>query len=371
MIPHSIDYRQVLKNLQVNPDTGLSSQEAAQRLNDYGENKLQEKKKKSSVKRFAEQFKDVMIIILLIAAGISFAVAWYEGEGFFEPILILLIVFLNAIIGVVQEGKAEKALDALKDLSAPHARVIRNGREMIIEATQLVPGDVISLEAGDYVPADARLIRSASLKAEESALTGESVPSEKDAVAEVAGNAPLGDRFNMIYSGCSIIYGTATAVVTATGMKTEMGKIADLLDAEGDTQTPLQHKLAVLGKYIGFVALGICGVIFAIGLLYGMNVMEIFMIAVALAVSAIPEGLPAIVTIVLAIGVQRMVRKNAIVRKLPAVETLGSASVICSDKTGTLTQNQMTLVKAFEANNSILEDISDSNSDPRNNQGDE
>jgi Ca2+-transporting ATPase len=370
LIPHSIDYRQVLKNLQVNPDTGLSSQEAAQRLNDYGENKLQEKKKKSSVKRFAEQFKDVMIIILLIAAGISFAVAWYEGEGFFEPILILLIVFLNAIIGVVQEGKAEKALDALKDLSAPHARVIRNGREMIIEATQLVPGDVISLEAGDYVPADARLIRSASLKAEESALTGESVPSEKDAVAEVAGNAPLGDRFNMIYSGCSIIYGTATAVVTATGMKTEMGKIADLLDAEGDTQTPLQHKLAVLGKYIGFVALGICGVIFAIGLLYGMNVMEIFMIAVALAVSAIPEGLPAIVTIVLAIGVQRMVRKNAIVRKLPAVETLGSASVICSDKTGTLTQNQMTLVKAFEANNSILEDISDSNSDPRNNQGD-
>lgn len=271
-MPYNRDYQTILQDLGADPATGLSSEESARRLAENGANKLAEGKKKTTLQLFLEQFKDVMIIILLIAAGISFAVAWYEGEGFFEPILILLIVFLNAIIGVVQEGKAEKALDALKDLSAPHARVIRNGREMIIEATQLVPGDVISLEAGDYVPADARLIRSASLKAEESALTGESVPSEKDAVAEVAGNAPLGDRFNMIYSGCSIIYGTATAVVTATGMKTEMGKIADLLDAEGDTQTPLQHKLAVLGKYIGFVALGICGVIFAIGLLYGMNV---------------------------------------------------------------------------------------------------
>jgi len=354
---------EVLKHWQVDADTGLSSAEVTRRLAEHGANKLQEKKKKSNIQRFAEQFKDVMIIILLIAAGISFVVAWYEGEGFFEPILILLIVVLNAVIGVVQEGKAEKALDALKDLSAPHARVIREGREMIIDAYQLVPGDIISLEAGDYVPADARLIRSASLKAEESALTGESVPSEKDATAEVAVDAPLGDRFNMLYSGCSITYGTATAVVTATGMKTEMGKIADLLHAEGDTQTPLQHKLAILGKYIGFMAIGICAFIFLIGLLYGMEVMEIFMIAVALAVSAIPEGLPAIVTIVLAIGVQRMVRKNAIIRKLPAVETLGSASVICSDKTGTLTQNQMTLVKAFVADNDVLEDVTDQNSD--------
>lgn len=363
MIPHSTEYLEVLKHWQVDADTGLSSAEVTRRLAEHGANKLQEKKKKSNIQRFAEQFKDVMIIILLIAAGISFVVAWYEGEGFFEPILILLIVVLNAVIGVVQEGKAEKALDALKDLSAPHARVIREGREMIIDAYQLVPGDIISLEAGDYVPADARLIRSASLKAEESALTGESVPSEKDATAEVAVDAPLGDRFNMLYSGCSITYGTATAVVTATGMKTEMGKIADLLHAEGDTQTPLQHKLAILGKYIGFMAIGICAFIFLIGLLYGMEVMEIFMIAVALAVSAIPEGLPAIVTIVLAIGVQRMVRKNAIIRKLPAVETLGSASVICSDKTGTLTQNQMTLVKAFVADNDVLEDVTDQNSD--------
>ncbi len=363
MIPHSIDYQEVLREFQVSAETGLSSEEVVKRLAEYGENKLQEKKKKSSLQRFAEQFKDVMIIILLIAAGISFVVAWYEGEGFFEPVLILFIVVLNAIIGVVQEGKAERALDALKNLSAPHARVIRDGREMIVEAAQLVPGDIISLEAGDFVPADARLIRSASLKAEEAALTGESVPSEKDAETKVASNAPLGDRLNMVYSGCSITYGTATAVVTATGMKTEMGKIADLLDAEGDTQTPLQHKLAILGKYIGFLALGICAVIFGIGLLYGMEVIEIFMIAVALAVSAIPEGLPAIVTVVLAIGVQRMVRKNAIIRKLPAVETLGSASVICSDKTGTLTQNQMTLVKAFDASSSVLEDITDHNSD--------
>lgn len=363
MTPHSNNCQEVLKQLQVDAEQGLSSAEASRRLTEYGENKLQEKKKKSSLQRFAEQFKDVMIIILLIAAGISFVVAWHEGEGFFEPILILLIVVLNAVIGVVQEGKAERALDALKDLSAPHARVIRDGREMVVEATQLVPGDIISLEAGDYVPADARLIRSASLKAEESALTGESVPSEKDAQAEVEMNAPLGDRFNMVYSGCSITYGTARAVVTATGMKTEMGKIADLLDAEGEVQTPLQHKLAVLGKYIGFLALGICAVIFGIGLAYGMEVIDIFMIAVALAVSAIPEGLPAIVTIVLAIGVQRMVRKNAIIRKLPAVETLGSASVICSDKTGTLTQNQMTLEKAFVADGSVLEDITEQNSD--------
>ncbi|MGB4701173.1 MAG: calcium-translocating P-type ATPase, PMCA-type [Syntrophomonadaceae bacterium] len=363
MIPHSMDYQQVLRELQVSAETGLSCEEVVKRLAEYGENKLQEKKKKTTLQRFAEQFKDVMIIILLIAAGISFMVAWHEGEGFFEPVLILGIVILNAIIGVVQEGKAERALDALQNLAAPHARVIRYGRETIVEAAQLVPGDIISLEAGDFVPADARLIRSASLKAEEAALTGESVPVEKDAEARVDSNAPLGDRINMVYSGCSITYGTATAVVTATGMNTEMGKIAGLLDAEDNPQTPLQHKLAVLGKYIGFLALGICAVIFGIGLLYGMEVIEIFMIAVALAVSAIPEGLPAIVTIVLAIGVQRMVRRNAIIRKLPAVETLGSATVICSDKTGTLTQNQMTLVKAFDAASALLEDITDRNSE--------
>lgn len=362
MIPHNCSSDEVTKQLQVNPDTGLSSEQAAKRLAQYGFNKLEEGKKKSTWKRFGEQFQDVLIIILLIAAAISLAVAWHEGSGFFEPLLILLVVVINAIMGVVQEGKAEKALEALKDLSAPHARVIRDGKETIIEAFNLVPGDIISLTAGDYVPADARIIHAASLKSEESALTGESVPSEKDAKARSDTKAPLGDRLNMLYSGCSITSGTARAVVVGTGMNTEMGKIAKLLEAEGDSRTPLQHKLAEMGKYIGFMAIGICAVIFIIGLVYGMNVVEIFMIAVALAVSAIPEGLPAIVTIVLAMGMQRMVKKNAIIRKLPAVETLGSASVICSDKTGTLTQNRMTLVKAFDAASQTIEDISTANS---------
>ena len=226
----------------------------------------------------------------------------------------------------------------------------------------MVPGDIILVEAGDFVPADARLITSASLKAEESALTGESVSSEKDATAAVLKDAPLGDRHNMIYSGCVISYGRASAVATATGMNTEMGKIANLLAEEKEGQTPLQEKLATLGKYLGMGALSICGVIFVIGLIAGMHVMEIFMISVSLAVAAIPEGLPAIVTIVLAIGVQRMVKRNAIIRKLPAVETLGSASVICSDKTGTLTQNRMTLTRAFVANASVFEDIVEDNS---------
>lgn len=363
-MPYNRDYQTILQDLGADPATGLSSEESARRLAENGANKLAEGKKKTTLQLFLEQFKDVMIIILLFAALISFVVAWYEGQGYFEPFLILLIVVLNAIIGLVQEGKAEKALEALKDLSAPHARVIRESKEMIIDAAALVPGDIIKLEAGDFVPADARLIESNSLKSEESALTGESVPSEKDAHAEVSENAALGDRLNMVYSGCSITYGTARAVVTSTGMKTEMGKIANLLNAETDTQTPLQHRLAELGKYIGFLALAICAVIFVIGIISGMNVMEIFMIAVALAVSAIPEGLPAIVTVVLAIGVQRMVKKNAIIRKLPAVETLGSASVICSDKTGTLTLNQMTLVRAFSAAENLVEDINHDNSTP-------
>ena len=266
-------------------------------------------------------------------------------------------------MGVSQESKAEKALDALKNMSAPHAKVIRDGVERIINASELVVGDIILLEAGDFVPADARLIKSVSLKSEEAALTGESVPSEKDANVIVKQKAPIGDRTNMVFSGCSITYGTAIAVVTATGMNTEMGKIANLLAQEGNTQTNLQRKLAKLGKYLGFVALGACAVIFAVGLATGMNALEIFMIAVSLAVSAIPEGLPAIVTIVLSIGVQRMVKKNAIIRRLPAVETLGSASIICSDKTGTLTMNRMTLVKAYVSGMEETEDICLNNSE--------
>ena len=363
MTPHNTPQEDLLKELRTSLEAGLSSQEAQQRLGQYGENKLAEKKKKTNLQRFLEQFKDAMIIILLLAAAVSFVVACFGHDPmeFFEPLLILLIVVLNAVLGMVQEAKAEKALDALKNMSAPHARVLRDGKEQVIDAAQLVPGDVIRLEAGDFIPADARLLKSVSLKSEESALTGESVPSEKDAAALVEEKAPLGDRSNMVFSGCSVTYGTATAVVTGTGMNTEMGKIAGLLEGEEEGQTPLQQKLAQLGKYLGFVALAACAVIFVVGLVNGINVLEIFMTAVSLAVSAIPEGLPAIVTIVLAIGVQRMVKKNALIRRLPAVETLGSASVICSDKTGTLTQNRMTLVKLWVEGEQELEAVSTSN----------
>ena len=349
MIAHNKEASVVLSDLATDRAQGLSQAEAVARKEQYGENKLREKKKKTTLQRFLDQFKDAMIIILLIAAAVSFTMICVEknwGE-LFEPALILLIVILNAIMGVYQEGKAEKALDALKNMSAPHARVIRDGVEQVIDAAELVPGDIIKLEAGDFVPADARLLHSVSLKSEEAALTGESVPSEKDASVTVAEDAPIGDRTNMVFSGCSITYGTATAVVTATGMDTEMGKIANLLDSEEDSETPLQQKLAQLGKYLGFMALAACGIIFVVGLLNKIPVMHIFMTSVSLAVSAIPEGLPAIVTIVLSIGVQRMVKKNALIRRLPAVETLGGASVICSDKTGTLTQNRMTLTKAY------------------------
>ena len=366
MTYHQLPASEAVQTLNSDSSRGLRSEQVQERLASVGENKLKEKKKKTNVQRFLAQFKDVMILILLGAALISFIIACVEGEPkeFFEPLLILLIVVLNAIMGVMQESKAEKALEALKNLSAPHARVIRDGRESVIDASQLVPGDIIRLEAGDFIPADGRLLRSVSLKCEESALTGESVPSEKDAEAAVEEKAPLGDRSNMVFSGCSVTYGTALAVVTATGMDTEMGKIANLLDGERDSQTPLQQKLAQLGKYLGILALAACAIIFVVGLANGIPALEIFMTAVSLAVSAIPEGLPAIVTIVLSIGVQRMVKKNALIRRLPAVETLGSASVICSDKTGTLTQNRMTLVKAYVDGQNGLEDISTQNSDP-------
>ena len=356
---------EVLKTLATDQTIGLSKNEAESRHQKYGDNKLKEKKKKTTFERFLEQFKDAMILILLAAATISFVIAIVEKnpKEFFEPLLILLIVVLNAVMGVMQESKAEKALEALKNMSAPHARVIRDGKEEIIDASLLVPGDIIHLEAGDFIPADARLLSSASLKSEESALTGESVPSEKDAAAEIKEGAPLGDRNNMVFSGCSITYGTATAVVTATGMDTEMGKIANLLDAEIENQTPLQEKLSQLGKYLGVLALVACAIIFVVGIANNIPALEIFMTSVSLAVSAIPEGLPAIVTIVLSIGVQRMVKRNALIRRLPAVETLGSASIICSDKTGTLTQNRMTLVKGYTDGADAECAINENNSD--------
>lgn len=365
MLFHSETKGAVLKELSSNAEIGLTLGQVSEKLSLHGYNKLREKKKKSDLQRFFDQFKDVMILILIAAAVVSFVIACVGNDPmeFFEPVLILLIVVLNAVMGMLQESKAEKALEALKSMSAPHARVLREGEEKIIDASELVPGDIIRLEAGDFIPADARLLHSVSLKSEESALTGESVPSEKEADELIDQQAPLGDRSNMVFSGCSVTYGTATAVVTATGMDTEMGKIANLLEGEGETQTPLQKKLAQLGKYLGIVALAACVIIFIVGLVSGIPVLEIFMTAVSLAVSAIPEGLPAIVTIVLSIGVQRMVKKNALIRRLPAVETLGGASVICSDKTGTLTQNRMTLVKAYLDGQTVPEDISMHNSE--------
>ena len=365
---HAKENEAVLCDLVTDAKLGLTSDEVKSRQEKYGENKLQEKKKRTMFQRFLDQFKDPMIIILLIAAAISFGLAIYNFKHdpmeICEPILILLIVVINAVMGVMQESKAEKALEALKNMSAPHARVIRDGEERIVNASELVVGDIILLEAGDFVPADARLLKSTSLKSEEAALTGESVPSEKDATVICKEDAPIGDRTNMVFSGCSITYGTATAVVTAIGMQTEMGKIANLLAGEEEGQTPLQEKLEQLGKYLGYVALACCGVIFLVGLFaHQQSVLDLFMTAVSRAVSAIPEGLPAIVTIVLSIGVQRMVKKNAIIRRLPAVETLGSASIICSDKTGTLTLNRMTLTHAYVDGMDGTEEITNNNTD--------
>ena len=360
---HSQSIEELQKQLKTTKE-GLSGSEAGKRLAEYGENRLKEAKKQSLLTKFLEQFKDVMVLILLAAAAISFFVALSEHDSaaFFEPLLILLIVILNAVMGVIQERKAERSLEALMRMAAPHARVLRDGQEQVIDAAALVPGDVIKLEAGDFVPADARLLTSFSLKSEESALTGESLPAEKDAEALLPSEAPLGDRINCVYSGCSIVYGTATALVTETGMNTQMGKIAGMLEGESEVQTPLQQKLTQLGRYMGALALIICALIFAMGLAGGLPVMEIFMTAVSLAVSAIPEGLPVIVTIVLSIGVERMAKRNAIVKKLPAVETLGSTSVICSDKTGTLTQNKMTLIQAYVDGAGAIEEITAENS---------
>lgn len=353
----------ILDELKTNPDTGLTSQQAAIRLEKDGPNKIREKPKKSTFHRFLLQFKDTMIIILIVAAAISFGLALHEGSGFFEPLLILLIVTLNAILGVAQENKAEKALDALKSITTVHARVLRDGSEAVIEAWALVTGDIITLEAGDIPPADARLLSSANLLCDESALTGESLPVMKDSEASVAQDAPLGDRLTMVFSGCPILGGTAKAVVTATGSESEIGKIALLMENEEEQETPLQLKLSSLGKKLGIAALVACTVIFIIGLMDKMPIREIFLIAVSLAVSAIPEGLPAIVTVILAIGVQRMVKSNAIIRTLPAVETLGSASVICSDKTGTLTQNRMTVTQAYTAEADMPEPVKEGNSE--------
>ncbi len=353
------DNEKVLGELGSTRD-GLSSAEAAKRLEANGKNKLAAAKGKSIIRRFLEQLADPMIIILLVAAAISGVLAVVEGESFADVIIILAVVIVNAILGVYQESKAEKAIEALQEMSAATSKVMRDGKVQIIHSEDLVVGDIILLEAGDAVPADARILENASLKVEEAALTGESVPVTKfvDLINLKDGerDVPLGDRKNMLYMGSTVVYGRGIAVVTATGMDTEMGKIAGALQEAADGETPLQRKLNQLSKLLTWLVLGICIVVFGVQLLRAGNfsfnetILPSFMVAVSLAVAAIPEGLAAVVTVVLSMGVTNMSRRNAIIRRLTAVETLGCAQIICSDKTGTLTQNKMTVVDYFGEN---------------------
>lgn len=348
---HSMSAKDTLHALNVNTKTGLTSAEVSKRLEKFGPNELVSQKRKSLLARFFSQFSDFMIIVLICAAIISFGVSVLEGNAdYIDPIIIFAIIVLNAILGVIQEAKAERSLEALKKMAAPNATVLRDGKQCTVPSSGLVPGDIIFLETGHYVPADARLIISNNLKVDESSLTGESHPVEKEVNAILKDDTMLGDRKNMVPSSGIITYGHGTAVVTATGMHTEVGNIARMILQDDTPETPLQKKLASTGRVLGVAALLICVIIFFLGTLQGREMFDMFMTSVSLAVAAIPEGLPAIVTIMLSLGVQRMAKKKAIIRKLPAVETLGSATFICSDKTGTLTQNVMTVTEIASVN---------------------
>lgn len=342
---YSQSREEAVQTLGTDPARGLNQRECQRRLEQYGKNELRPAKRRGLPARFFSQFQDLMVLILLAAAAVSFAVSWVRGDGeYVDSLIILAIVVCNAVIGTVQEVRADRAIQALKKLSSPHAWVIREGRRQRVESSQLVPGDLVVLQAGDLVPADLRLLKSAELKIEESALTGESVPAEKDAGAHCPGNAPLGERKNMAFASTGVASGAGVGVVSATGMDTAMGRIAHMLEHEQSPQTPLQQRLKRMGKVMGVGVVLICAVIFLLGLFQQRPPLEMFMIAISLGVAAIPEGLTAVVTIVLAMGIKRMAQKRAIVRHLPAVETLGSTQAICSDKTGTLTQNKMTVV---------------------------
>ena len=349
MKPYLSSTEQVLKSLETNAG-GLSAKEAQHRLERDGANKLAEGKKKSLIRRFFEELADPMTLILLAAALISGITAALADESFADVFIILAVVLINAILGIVQESKAENAIAALQEIAAATSKVLRDGKQITVRSEDLVVGDVVILEAGDAVPADARLIECASMKVEEAALTGESVPVDKQIAALNGDEVPLGDRKNMVYMGSTVVYGRGLAVITGTGMNTEMGKIAGALADAKDEQTPLQKKLSQLSKILSFLVVGICAVIFAVDLIRsypnitGEGMLDTFLVAVSLAVAAIPEGLAAVVTIVLSIGVTNMSRRNAVIRRLTAVETLGCTQVICSDKTGTLTQNKMTVV---------------------------
>lgn len=343
---HTEELSQVLKKLKTNEKLGLKADEAKSRLETYGENKLKEKKKESLFVKFIKEFNDFMIIALIVAAIISAVVSKLNGEAdYVDSIIIIAIVIFNAIMGLVQEEKAEKSLEALKKMSAPSAKVIRDGRVQEIDALQVVPGDIVVLEAGNYVPADCRLINSYNLKIEESALTGETIPTNKDSDRILKENTAMGDLCNMAFATTVVVNGHGEAVVVDTGMNTRVGKIAGMIIEDESPDTPIQKKLNEVGKMLAIACIVICVLIFVIGIFKKIPIVEMFMTSVGLAVAAIPEGLPAIVTIMLSIGVTRMAKKNSIIRKLPAVETLGSSSVICSDKTGTLTQNKMTVTE--------------------------
>ena len=351
----SFNISEVARKLRTNINMGLSKEEVESRRNKHGPNKLDEQKKENIIIRFLNEFKDFMIIILIIAAIISAIVSFMQGENdYIDSIIILAIVVLNAIMGLVQEAKAEKSLEALKDMSAPVAKVRRDGKMSTVKGTEVVPGDIVFLEAGNFVPADCRLINSSNLKIEESSLTGETVPVVKDANVLLDEKTPIGDTLNMAFANTIVVNGHAEAIVTDIGMNTKVGQIAKMIITNESPETPIQKKLGEVGKTLGMGCLIICAVIFVIGLLKKIEPIEMFMTSVGLAVAAIPEGLPAIVTIMLSIGVTRMARKNSIVRKLPAVETLGSSSVICSDKTGTLTQNKMQVTKIMDIKGECL-----------------
>ena len=350
----NLSIKEVQKELLTDIENGLSEEEVNKRYETYGKNKLKAKPKKSLIQKFIEQFKDFMIIILLIAAVISAILSYIENTNeYMDSIIIIAIVVFNAIMGLIQEEKAEKSLEALKKLSTPTAKVRRDGKIITIDTKELVPGDVIILESGRFVPADARLISAFNLKVEESALTGETTAVSKEANLTLRSNIQVCDMVNMVFSTTIITSGHGEAVITSTGMNTRVGKIAKMIIEDKSPETPLQKKLSDVGKKLGTICLVICLAIFVIGILKNIPFTKMFMTSVGLAVAAIPEGLPAIVTILLSIGVTHMARKNAIIRKLPAVETLGSSSVICSDKTGTLTQNKMEVVKIYDVTGKI------------------
>lgn len=348
---HDKTVDETLLMLNTDSNIGLNEKEAEKRLEQYGQNSIGEGvKRKGFIKKFFEQLNDIMIIILLSASAASFGVSWLNGDAdFTDSVIIIMIVVINAVLGVVQENKAEKAIEELKKMSVPHAKVLRDGHIKEISSQTVVPGDIIILEAGDMVPADARLISGNTIKTDESALTGESVPVSKDASLRIKEEAQAADMKNMVFSSTYVTYGKGRAVVTATGMDTEVGKIAAMIAKDEKNETPLQKRLDGTGKILGLSAIGICALIFIIGVIRKYGAFEMFMTSISLAVAAIPEGLPAIVTIVLAIGMQAMSKKDTIVRTLPAVETLGSAQVICTDKTGTLTKNKMKLVKITDS----------------------